>query len=206
LSFALERIHSRALCAVIIFGVLIALNMLTIGSTQFDAIKSFNDAVLSDPTFTGRNDIWLFSIESIKDRPWFGHGFGAFWETPATFFLPMTEGSQVASASHAHNAFLDLALTVGLPGLALAIVWTMVLPFRDLQRCKAIGAHPELTTLFVRLWLFGVYTCSFESFLFDRGNPNWFTMLVAMFGLRYLATSRLSVEADRRHLQAVATT
>jgi hypothetical protein len=48
--------------------------------------------------------------------------------------------------------------------------------------------------LFIRIWLFGVYTSSFESVLFDRGDSHWFTMLVAMFGLRYLSVLRL----DRR--------
>ena len=66
-----------------------------------------------------------------------------------------------------------------------------MLPFHDLQRCKQAGADPALTTLFVRIWLFGVYASSFESVLFDRGDPHWFTMLVAMFGLRYLTTLRL---------------
>ena len=78
--------------------------------------------------------------------------------------------------------------------MLLASVWTIVLPFVDLQRCKAAGADPALTTLFVRVWLFTLYTCSFESVLFDRGNPSWFTMLIAIFGLRYLSSARLSYD------------
>jgi O-antigen ligase len=96
------------------------------------------------------------------------------------------------NASHAHNAFLDLALTIGIPGLAIALLWTVVLPFRDMQRAKLNGADLALTTLFTRIWLFAIYTSSFESVLFDRGDSHWFTMLVAMFGLRYLSVSRVT--------------
>jgi len=45
--------------------------------------------------------------------------------------------------------------------------------------------------LFLRIWLFALFNCIFESILFARGDPLWFSMLVAMFGLRYLSTWRL---------------
>lgn len=191
LSWMVLRIRSTLFCAALVFLPTIVLNVSTIGSLYFDAIKSINEAVLSDPTFTGRNDIWQFAVDNIRERAWFGHGFGAFWETPLTYFQPARDGSQATHASHAHNAFLDLLLTVGIPGLVLGLLWTLALPFRDMQRCKQAGADLTLTTLFTRIWLFGVYASSFESVLFDRGDPHWFAMLVAMFGLRYLSVSRL---------------
>jgi O-antigen ligase len=188
LSWLTLRLRSPLLRAAVVFGFLILLNLLTVGSLFFDGIAAFNKIAMSDPTFTGRTDIWEFAIENIRERPLLGYGFGAFWETPFTYFQPTVEGSQVTFAGHAHSGFLDLALTIGLPGLALAMIWTLVLPFRDFQRCNVNGANPELAALFLRIWMFGIYTCCFESLLFDRGDPTWFTMLVAMFGLRYLST------------------
>lgn len=192
LSWMVVRIRSALLCAALVFLPTILLNFSTIGSLYFDTIRSINESTLSDPSFTGRNDIWQFAVDHIRARPWLGHGFGAFWETPQTVFQHVRDGSQATQASHAHNAFLDLVLTIGIPGLVLALLWTLVLPFRDMQRCQQAGADLTLTTLFTRIWLFGVYTSSFESVLFERGDPHWFTMLVAMFGLRYLAVSRLN--------------
>jgi len=191
LSWITRRLRSGLFSALVIFGAVFVLNLLTVGSLEFEAVRAFNKAVMSDPSFTGRTDIWQFAIDNIRARPLFGHGFGAFWETPFTYFQPIVEGSEVAFASHSHNGFLDLALTIGIPGLALALIWTLVLPFRDFQRCKESGADPALTTLFLRIWMFGVLACGFESLLFDRGNPTWFTMLAAMFGLRYLSVLRL---------------
>jgi O-antigen ligase len=192
LGWAVQRARSPWIGAALIFIPVIALNLFTVGSLYLDSIREIDKAVLKDPTFTGRNDIWRFAIESISQRPWLGYGFAAFWETPFTVFQPASEGSLATTASHAHNAFLDLTLTVGAIGAVIAVVWTLVLPFVDLQRCKRAGADPELARLFMRIWLFAVYTCSFESVLFDRGDPHWFIMLVAMFGLRYLSVARLT--------------
>lgn len=200
LSWIATRVRSSLLSTLVIFGALIVLNLLTVGSLFSDTVMAFNNAVMSDPTFTGRTDIWQFSIDNIKDRLVLGHGFGSFWETPFTYFQPKVDGSQAATASHAHNGFLNLALTIGLPGLALAVIWAMVLPFRDFMRCKDVSSDPELTTLFLRIWMLGMFTCSFESILFDRGNPTWFMMLVAMFGLRYLSTLRLN---ERRPVDGI---
>lgn len=191
LSFAVMRIRSRILCAAIIFAPFIALNLFTVGSLHFEAIGAFNKAVMSDPTFTGRVDIWQFALDNIVKRPWLGHGFGAFWETPVTFFTPSYDGSMATHASHAHNAIFDLVLTIGLIGLIPAVVWTMALPFWDWTQAMRRGAESDLTTLFLRIWMFALYTCAFESVLFNRGDPQWFTMLIAMFGLRYLSVSRL---------------
>ncbi len=191
LSWATARVRSRVVCALLVFIPTIALNLFTVGSLYSESIKAADTVILKDPTFTGRNDIWQFAIDNIHERPWLGHGFGAFWETPVTVFQPTTEGSLATTASHAHNAFLDLTLTIGIPGVLLAILWTLILPFLDWQRSRAAGADADLMLLFSRIWMFGIYTGSFESVLFERGSAPWFTMLMAMFGLRYLSVTRL---------------
>ena len=192
LSFFAARTRSRLVCALLVFAPAIILNLATVGSLYFESVKAADTVLLKDPTFTGRNDIWQFAIDNIRDRPWFGHGFGAFWQIPVTVFQPTTEGSMATTASHAHNAFLDLMLTIGIPGVLLAALWTVVLPFVDWQRSRAAGADADLAQLFVRIWMFSLYTGAFESILFERGSAPWFTMLLAMFGLRYLSVARLN--------------
>ncbi|MBV9635826.1 MAG: O-antigen ligase family protein [Methylobacteriaceae bacterium] len=168
------------------------LNVLTVGSLFSPALKTINDLALSDPTFTGRNDIWQFATQHIPERALLGHGFGAFWETDEIVYGDsMVKGDGPVSASHAHHALLDLALTTGIPGVALALLWAVAAPVRDLRLCLAQGADSDLIMLFLRIWLFALFNCIFESILFARGDPLWFSMLVAMFGLRYLSTWRL---------------
>ena len=192
LSVLAVRTRSTFVCALLVFGPAIVLNLFTVGSLYLESVKAVDTVILTDPTFTGRNDIWQFAIDNIRDRPWLGHGFGAFWQIPVTVFQPSSEGSMATTASHAHNAFLDLTLTIGIPGMLLAVLWTLVLPFVDWQRSRAAGADNDLIQLFLRIWMFALYTGSFESILFERGSAPWFTMLLAMFGLRYLSVARLA--------------
>lgn len=191
LSFACMRTRSFGARVVVILAVLVGLSIVTLGSLYFPAIRAIDAALLPDPTFTGRVDIWQYAIDNIQDRPVFGHGFGAFWETEETYHALALNTDGLGAVSHAHNAFLDLALTTGIPGLLLGFLWIAVLPIKDVQQAIEAGADPALTELFLRIWLFGLYICSFENVLFGRGNPVWFTMLVAMFGMRYLSMRSL---------------
>ena len=165
-----------------------ALNTLSIGSLYSPAIASVNAKLMSDPTFTGRTEIWEFALEWIPKRPVFGYGYGGFWQTPEVMSAkPAYEGEGAPMADHAHNAVLNLAVTTGIPGAVIALLWALVLPLKDLGGCLRRGADPALANLFLRIWLFAIANCSFESILFARGDPMWFVLLVAMFGLRYLS-------------------
>jgi len=66
----------------------------------------------------------------------------------------------------------------------------VVKPLRDFQGTDEGGNNGPLAMVFLRIWLFGLYLSSMESFFLDRADPLWFTFLVAMFGLHYLARFR----------------
>jgi O-antigen ligase len=195
LAWAARRKWPFLLRGFILFAVLIGLNVFTIGSLYSTEIKSAVERMSSDPTFTGRTEIWQIALDWIPKRPLLGFGYGAFWRTDEVMFATTAVSSDgAANADHAHNAVLNLAVTTGIPGIVLALLWTLVLPLSDLRRCLSVGADPLLTTLFLRIWIFAVYNCSFESILFARGDPTWFAMLLAMFGLRYLSVWRVVEE------------
>ena len=79
--------------------------------------------------FTGRTDIWNFALQSLQPRLATGYGFASFWGSSAIQNLP--EGKEWAAyAAHSHNGYLDTALGMGLPGLALLIA-------RDRDRAAA---------------------------------------------------------------------
>ena len=81
---------------------------------------------------------------------------------------------------------------LGLPGLALMIVVFLIYPVIDFHRRIDAPANRMLASLFLRIWLFEMYTSTFESFFFDRAFPGWFTVLVAICGLRYVSRLRVS--------------
>ena len=106
--------------------------------------------------------------------------------------LAFPEGMEwTATAAHSHNGYLDTALGIGLPGLALLIVVLVIAPLRNFHAADRSGNDGHLTTLLLRIWLFGLYLSSLESFFLDRADPLWFTFLMAVFGLHYLARYRL---------------
>ncbi len=142
-----------------------------------------------DSSFTGRTDIWTFALQSLHGRLATGYGFASFWGSGAIQNLP--EGKEWAAfASHSHNGYLDTTLGMGLPGLLLLMAAIVVKPLRDFQGTDEGGNNGPLAMVFLRIWLFGLYLSSMESFFLDRADPLWFTFLVAMFGLHYLARFR----------------
>lgn len=176
--------------AVISLAPLVLLNLLTVGSVVSDQLAEISKLLPVDSSFTGRTDIWTFALQAAHARPWTGYGFAAFWGSDSVKNLP--EGMEwAATAAHSHNGYLDSTLTMGLPGLALVIAVLVIAPLRNFQVAEAGGNDGPLAMMLLRIWLFGIYLSSLESFFFDRDDPIWFTFLVAIFGLHYLARFRV---------------
>ena len=184
-----QVIRSIWLRAVLLLMPLVLLNLLSVGTVMSDTLAEIAKLLPLDASFTGRTDIWTFAIQSLQPRLATGYGFASFWGSSAIQDLP--EGKEWAAfASHSHNGYLDTALGMGLPGLALLIVAIAIKPLRDFHAADEGGNGGPLATLFLRIWLFGLYLSSMESFFLDRAEPMWFTFLVAVFGLHYLARFR----------------
>ena len=175
--------------AAMLFAPLAILNMLSIGTVMSTTLAAIADKLPLDTSFTGRTDIWTFGVQAAQSRLWTGYGFSAFWGGNAVKNLP--EGMEwAATAAHSHNGYLDATLTMGLPGLLLVVAVLVVAPLRDFQAADCNGNAGPLAMLMCRIWLFGIYLSSLESFYFVRDDPIWFTFLVAIFCLHYLARFR----------------
>jgi O-antigen ligase len=168
---------------------LTVLALLGVGTVMNESLAAIAKLLPLDSSFTGRTDIWEFALQSLQLRLATGYGFEAFWGTDAIRNVP--QGLEWAEyASHSHNGYLDTALSMGLPGLALLIAVLVLVPLRNFQTADSGGNNGPLTMAFLRIWLFGLYLSSLESFFLDRADPTWFTFLVAVFGLHYLARFR----------------
>jgi O-antigen ligase len=178
--------------AVLLLTPLLLLNMLSVGTVMSDSLAEIAKMLPLDSSFTGRTDIWGFALQSLQPKLATGYGFSAFWGSSA--IQSLHEGKEWAAyASHSHNGYLDTALGMGLPGLALLIAALVVKPLRDFQSADKGGNNGPLAMAFLRVWLFGVYLSSMESFFLDRAEAVWVTFLIAIFGLHYLARFRAQV-------------
>jgi exopolysaccharide production protein ExoQ len=75
-----------------------------------------------DATLTGRTRIWAAVLRQIGERPWQGFGYAAVWdETGRWGPLAWITHDAGFKASHAHNAWLEQWLALGVGGLA---AWT----------------------------------------------------------------------------------
>jgi O-antigen ligase len=183
-------VRSLWLRAAMLLAPLLLLNLLSVGTVMFEGLAEIAKLLPLDATFTGRTDIWTFAVQALQARLATGYGFFAFWGSSAIQNLP--EGKEWAAyASHSHNGYLDTALGMGLPGLALLIVALVFKPLTDFQRADLGGNNGPLTMALLRIWLFGLYLSSMESFFLDRADALWVTFLLAVFGLHYLARFRL---------------
>jgi O-antigen ligase len=182
-------VKSFWLRAIMLLLPLLVLNMLSVGTVMSDHLAEIADALPLDTSFTGRTEIWIFALLSLQQHLLLGYGFSAFWGVGATrTTLPGMEWA--ATVAHSHNGYLDTALTLGLPGMVLLIAVLVIGPLRDFHLAERGGNNGPLAMALLRIWLFGIYLASFESFYLDRANPLWFTFLIAVFGLRYLARFR----------------
>ncbi|MBV8925533.1 MAG: O-antigen ligase family protein [Bradyrhizobium sp.] len=189
LSSLITIVKSFALRLILLVSPLLMLNLLSVGTVMSDRLAAIADALPFDTSFTGRTEIWIFALQSLRDRMWLGYGFAAFWGTGATRATPA--GMEwAATVAHSHNGYLDTALAMGLPGLALLTLVLVIAPLRNFHLADRSGNGGPLTTALLRIWLFGIYLAGFESFFLDRADPIWFTLLIAVFGLHYLARFR----------------
>ncbi|MCK1276346.1 O-antigen ligase family protein [Bradyrhizobium sp. 61] len=170
----------------ICFVPLIVMNLLTVGSVLSPALGTLTRLLPLDPTFTGRSAIWEFALAAVAEKPIIGHGYAAFWDDVTA--RQTAQGSEWAtSAAHSHNSYLDLAVTIGLPGLLLVILVFVLAPLGNFQSAQAHNRSRALAKLFLTIWLFGLYYGATETFLLERQNPIWFMFALAVAGLHFLA-------------------
>jgi O-antigen ligase len=88
------------------------------------------EKVLDDPNaLSGRGAIWPPLLDYAREHLWTGAGFGSFWQIgdrSPIYFLAWTWVA--TTIGHGHNGYLDLLVTIGLPGLVLAIAVLLVWP------------------------------------------------------------------------------
>jgi O-antigen ligase len=180
---------------IICFVPLIAMNLLTVGSVLSPALGSMTRLLPLDPTFTGRSAIWEFALAAVAEKPITGHGYAAFWDDVTA--RQTAQGAEWAtSAAHSHNAYLDLAVTIGLPGLLLVVLVLVLAPLGNFQSAQAHSRSGALAKLFLTIWLFGLYYGTTETFLLERQNPIWFLFALAVAGLHFLARFQCVAQAD----------
>lgn len=154
--------------------------MFLAGSTVFIGLVLVVPEVLleligKDITLTGRTDIWDALLRSIKEKPYFGYGYGVYWmdQLGPSYYVRLQLQWGIPTA---HNGWIETWLSVGALGVALfalQYVWTFILAF---QRISRGGSETYFAILVIVV--FFVFSLS-ESAILQQNDLSW-VMFVAV--------------------------
>jgi O-antigen ligase len=164
--------------------VVVALLVLLAG-TAFLVLDA--DAIaqaLEDPTeFTGRSAIWSAELAFIRDHLFFGSGFGTFADTGSLSPLHnYVAGSWVENVAHGHNGYLQMMVTIGIGGFALAAIALIIIPFIQFWRMR--GGDMERRAMLFSIFVFLVLHNFMESDFLEGDAPAWVAFLLMLALLR----------------------
>lgn len=132
-------------------------------------ITTIDDLLLllgRDLTFTGRTLIWLSLLSAIATRPLLGFGYGAFWSTEHGARL-MGNTQPGFIPSHAHNGWLELAVGIGVVGVA---VFGLSLLIVTIRAARAFRKSRNVEVYFPLMFLATLAALSMVESVFLREN------------------------------------
>lgn len=150
----------------------------------------------NEDTLTGRVQIWPLLLEYWRDHWLTGSGFGSFWNIGGTEPISAYTEGWIAEITSGHNGYLDLLVQIGLPGLVLVIVATILAPVWKFMSSKRLD--PARRSLLLAIFFFAVWHNLTESSLFDRdATVHVFLILtIALMGTPSRAESEDSSSID----------
>lgn len=160
--------------AVLAAAVLILFPLIHFG-IQSDPVLNY----LADPSgLTGRTEIWSAMVRYYLDNPIFSAGYGSFWNINHPSPILTYGHGWVLDIAQGHNGFLDLLVTIGLPGLVLVLAATLIFPVDRLLLRSNL--KEETCALVVTLLLFCITHNFTESSLFDRDSIGQVFLMLAL--------------------------
>ncbi len=131
---------------------------------------------------TGRIAIWQAEIAYIGDHPLLGAGFGSFADTGAhSPIYPYAGSAWIGNVAHGHNGYLQLLVTIGAIGFALAMMSLIIGPLIAFWRN---GAGVEIRSLLFAIFVFIVLHNVVESDFLEGDSAAWVAFLLALAMLR----------------------
>lgn len=165
-----------------VMGAVIAINLITVGSTVSPFIHMMAQRFIGDVSFTGRTDLWYLLLRYIGDNPLIGAGFLSFWQVGTLTPAAQDGSTWTAQATYGHQGYLDLAATIGVPGLALTLLFIVLRPCLDVSAIRN-RANP-LLEMYVCFWLFGLLHNGTETNILGRADNVWLFMVLGIAGVR----------------------
>jgi exopolysaccharide production protein ExoQ len=142
-----------------------------------DNVNSFILAFGKDLTLTGRTGVWESVVVMIKQQPWLGYGYNAFWTGwggPATYVY-----NEVGFlVFYSHDGLLELWLQLGIVGVFIFFAILIVFFYKSIQYLKIEkGLIHMFPLLYISFLVLGNIT---ESDVLARNSIYW-VLFVTLF-------------------------
>ena len=138
----------------------VALAVLMLATVAWIGWDRLLEDIGKDSGLTGRAFLWQRASELIRERPWLGMGYQAFWVRDTLDAEGLWRASGIASryGFHFHNLYYEAAVELGLAGVVVlsgtialvglrVIYWTFFISFTEASFFLAL-----LTVLLVRAY------------------------------------------------------
>lgn len=142
------------------------------------------EAVFGDTTLSGRTKTWSFLWDYSLQHPIMGSGFSSFFIGKQG---PLFKSGDyfLMAIGNAHNAFLDMLVTIGWPGLVITIFAFVIFPVA--QGYSLLRTRPE-----ARVWLtlvvFAAVAGATSISYFQPQRALGLSFVLGYFGLRWLGS------------------
>jgi exopolysaccharide production protein ExoQ len=128
--------------------------------------------------------IWQGELAFVRDHPLQGSGFGSFADTGKVSPLyNYVSDKWVQGEAHGHNAYLQLAVTIGGIGFILAMIAFIVRPlvvFRRIEKPAEVWFYAPLLAMFAFIVLHNFV----ESDYLEGDGPAWVAFVLVLAALR----------------------
>jgi O-antigen ligase len=126
----------------------------------------------------GRVEVWPVALRMIRQRPFFGHGFGtedllfqSYGYDPESFLQH--------TGSYLHNSYLGLTAQLGLVGAVTFFLPLILFAYRRI-RASLGDARLEVTHALEGTLIAALVACLFESWIYSMGNSQAFPFWVCL--------------------------
>lgn len=146
-----------------------------------------------DTTLTGRTTLWEWGLRTWAERPIFGWGYGAYFETPeaaaVAFSIPEFRSWDVP---HFHQTYIQTAVDFGVVGLVALVIVILKVLVRSYRHGSALGSPVAAGTFAIAL------TAAAAGFVMYLVPSYAYTEVVPLFLFATLFSTGAIGKAQRR--------
>lgn len=141
-----------------------------------------------DVTLTGRLPLWSAMLEVQQQQaPWFGYGYGVFWETEAALHV---QALVRWYAGHAHNGVIDKVMHLGVLGACFYVAMLGMMVFQAVKLASQNTNHAWLLIMVTTLLLLSL--TSTEILTHNQLYGALFAYTFAMIATKHRSLSHMS--------------